>query len=191
MLKPAGTLSFANGNLSAAVVSGGDATGASFAAASLSGRPIRGEPGGSAGAAAGAAAFGGLAGCCAAAVHVNAPRKAPASNRLRGDKQIFMVVILPYVEALSLRGRARCQRRGPPRGQSLKYFSIDAQWPTTQDGMAGMHASLRSRKGLARQLGTPFRARQPGLPMLPCAIPGPSNHPGMRTGRASVFCGGN
>src|ERR1700736_1072770 len=93
MLKPAGTLSFANGNLSAAVGSGGDATGASFAAASLSGRPIRGEPGGSAGAAAGAAAFGGLAGCCAAALHVNAPRKAPASNRLRGmDKQIFMIV---------------------------------------------------------------------------------------------------
>jgi hypothetical protein len=47
MLKPAGTFSFAVGSLSAAVGSGGGATGASFCAASLSGRPSSGEPGGS------------------------------------------------------------------------------------------------------------------------------------------------
>ena len=69
----------------------GGATGASFAAASLSaGRPIRGDPGGS-GAAAGAAAGAGAgdaagaraAGCCAAAPSVNALRKAPASKARR------------------------------------------------------------------------------------------------------------
>ena len=47
MLKPAGTFSLAVGSLSAAAGSGGGATGASFCAASLSGRPIIGEPGGS------------------------------------------------------------------------------------------------------------------------------------------------
>src|SRR6202035_3269836 len=91
MLKPVGTLSLAIGNLSTAAGSGGGATGASFAAASLlSGRPIRGEPGGSGAAAAGAAAAGGVAGCCAAAAQVNAPMKTPASKRLRGDEQIIM-----------------------------------------------------------------------------------------------------
>src|SRR5450756_559899 len=91
MLKPAGTLSLASGNLSDAAAIGGAATGASFAAAALSaGRPIRGEPGGSAGAAAGAAPAGGLAGCCAAAESENAPIKAPASKRLRGDEQIII-----------------------------------------------------------------------------------------------------
>jgi hypothetical protein len=51
------------------------------------GRPINGDPGGSAGAAAaaaGAPAAGGAVGCWAAAVSVNALKKAPASNRLRG-----------------------------------------------------------------------------------------------------------
>src|SRR5258707_15551180 len=115
MLKPGGTLSFAVGSLSVAAGIGGGATGASFAAASLpAGRPIRGEPGGSAGAAAGAAAVGGLAGagCCAAAPYVNAPIKAPASNRLRGDDQIIMTSS-PVWRPLSLRQQARCRRRWP------------------------------------------------------------------------------
>src|SRR5258708_19667019 len=84
MLKPAGTLSFAVGNLSTAAAIGGGATGASLAAASLSaGRPIKGEPGGSAGAAGCAAAAGGLAGCCAAAPKLNFPLKPPPSPHLR------------------------------------------------------------------------------------------------------------
>src|SRR6202012_2166085 len=50
MLKPFGALSLSSGILSAVVASGGDGTGASFSAAGLlSGRPISGEPGGSAG----------------------------------------------------------------------------------------------------------------------------------------------
>src|SRR5580704_17477826 len=61
MLKPFGALSLSSGNLSSAAASGGAGTGASFAAAGLlSGRPISGEPGGSA-AAAGAAAGAGVA----------------------------------------------------------------------------------------------------------------------------------
>src|SRR5882724_4167597 len=97
MLKPAGTLSFAVGNLSTAAAIGGGATGASLAAASLSaGRPIKGEPGGSgAGAAAGAAAGGGLAGCCAAAPNVNTQIKAPASNKLRGADEPIIITSSP------------------------------------------------------------------------------------------------
>src|SRR5260370_38756315 len=90
MLKPGGSLSFAVGNLSSAAGIGGGATGASLAAASFpAGRPIRGEPGGSAGAAAGPPAVGGLAGagCWAAAPYVNSPIKAAAGNRMRGDEQ--------------------------------------------------------------------------------------------------------
>src|ERR1700751_562980 len=97
MLKPGGTLSFAVGSLSAAAGIGGGAIGASFAAASLSaGRPISGEPGGSGAAAAGAAdgaglAAGGLAGCWAAAASVNALKKEPARQRLRGaNMSLFM-----------------------------------------------------------------------------------------------------
>src|ERR1700686_4190619 len=101
MLKPAGTLSLATGNLSSAAGSGGGATGASFAAASLSGRPSRGEPGGSGAAAAGAAAAGGLAGCCAEAAQPSAPIKAPASNRPRGDEQIIMT-LSPLAESFFL-----------------------------------------------------------------------------------------
>jgi hypothetical protein len=79
--------------LSGAAASGGGATGASFCAASLSGRPIRGEPGGS-GAAAGAAA-GGLAGCCAAAPYVKIPKRAPASSRLRGAVEQILIMFSP------------------------------------------------------------------------------------------------
>src|SRR5215472_15055667 len=111
MLKPAGTFSFAAGSLSAAVGSGGGATGASFCAASLSGRPISGEPGGSAGAAAGAAA-GGLA-CWPVAPNVNTPRNAPASNRLRGDG--IVVISLPPLKAAALiLARARSKPAGQP-----------------------------------------------------------------------------
>src|SRR4051812_36651699 len=95
MLNPAGSLSLAVGSLSAAAGIGGGATGANLAAAALSGRPIRGEPGGSAVAAAGAA---GAAGCCAAAVSANAPTKTPASNR-RVDEMI-MVESSPAIEGL-------------------------------------------------------------------------------------------
>src|SRR5207247_3706592 len=98
MLKPAGTLSFAVGNLSGAAGIGGGAFGASLAAASLpAGRPINGDPGGSAGAAAGGApaAGGDAAGCWAAAPSVNALRKAPASNRLRGADEWRIMGVLP------------------------------------------------------------------------------------------------
>src|SRR5436189_1649873 len=89
ILNPAGTLSLANGNLSAAAGMGGGATGASLAAASLpAGRPIRGEPGGS-GAPAGAGAAGALAGC-AAAPTVKTLTTAAASNTLRGVQQMVM-----------------------------------------------------------------------------------------------------
>src|ERR1700728_3697339 len=97
MLKPGGTFSFAVGNLSTAAAIGGAATGASFAAASLAGRPIMGEPGGSAGAAVCAGAAGGLAGCCAAAPKVNAPIKATASGKLSSLVIImFSFVRKPY-----------------------------------------------------------------------------------------------
>src|SRR5207244_1526280 len=99
MLKPAGTLSFAVGNLSGAAGIGGGAFGASLAAASLpAGRPINGDPGGSAGAAAGGApaAGGDAAGCWAAAPSVNALSKAPASNRLRGADEWRIMGVLPW-----------------------------------------------------------------------------------------------
>src|SRR4051794_6122877 len=117
MLKPGGSFSFATGSLSAEAAIGGGATGASFAAASLSaGRPIRGEPGGSGAAAAGAAGGAGVAagaagaagageaagagvdGCCAAAPSVNALIKAPASKARRAVEQIM--VKSPCVEVL-------------------------------------------------------------------------------------------
>src|SRR3954465_2681306 len=94
MLKPAGTFSFAVGSLSGVAAIGGGATGASLAAASLpAGRPINGDPGGSAGA---APAAGGVAGCCAAAPSVKALRKAPASNRLRGAEEWVVMGVLPW-----------------------------------------------------------------------------------------------
>src|SRR5215475_3889945 len=86
MLKPDASFSFPTGSLSGAAASGGGATGANFAAASLSGRPIIGDPGGSAGA---APAAGGLV-CCADAATVKALTKTPASRTLRGDRQIVI-----------------------------------------------------------------------------------------------------
>src|ERR1700739_1731746 len=80
MLKPCGTFRLAIGSLSAEVASGGATCGLSFDAASLSGWPISGEPGGSGL---------GLA-CCAAALTVKAPRKTPASQRLGGEDLAIM-----------------------------------------------------------------------------------------------------
>src|SRR3954468_13103771 len=125
MLNPAGTLSFANGNLSAAAGMGGGATGASFEAASLpAGRPIRGEPGGS-GAPAGAGAAGVLAGW-AAALSVNALIKAPASNRPRGVEQMVM--------KSSLIGSPRILTQASTMpdvvgflGGSVRHFSVGTQ----------------------------------------------------------------
>src|SRR5258707_9442837 len=132
MLKPGGSLSWAFGNLSAAAGSGGAATGASFAAASLpSGRPINGDPGGSAGAAVGvaagiAAAGGGAAGVAVAgggAAGVAAaggadgagcwakvgtvsriPAIVPASSMERRAATHGIIVVLPDEEALDSRG---------------------------------------------------------------------------------------
>src|SRR6478609_3884519 len=106
MLKPAGTLSLASGSLSACAGIGGGATGASLAAASPSGRPIRGDPGGSGWAAGAAPAAGAAAGCCAAADNVNAPKKAPASNMLRDADEIPIMEISPKRKPSSRRRRA-------------------------------------------------------------------------------------
>src|SRR3954451_12083002 len=107
MLKPAGTLSLASGSLSACAGIGGGATGASLEAASPSGRPIRGDPGGSGWAAGAAPAAGAAAGCCAAADNVNAPKKAPASSMLRDADQISIMVSSPKRKPSSRRWRAR------------------------------------------------------------------------------------
>src|SRR6266487_4813281 len=114
IVKPFGALSLSIGSLSAAVATGGGATGASFFAASVSGRPVKGEPGGNgagccAAAAGGAcccAAGGGAACCCAAAGGVaasNVPR-VPASTRAHGrEKWVMMVLPEPILRcALSL-----------------------------------------------------------------------------------------
>ncbi len=95
MLKPEASFSFAVGSLSAAVGSGGGATGASSCALTVSRRPIKGNPGGSTGAganeAAGEAEADGRADddwssdCWAIAAKVNAPRNRPANKRLRDN----------------------------------------------------------------------------------------------------------
>src|SRR6478735_9727064 len=100
MLKPAGTLSFAVGNLSGAAAIGGGAIGASLAAASPAGRPINGDPGGSGAAAGAAPAAGGVAGCWAAAPSVKTLSKAPASKRLRGADEWLIIGRFSLAEAL-------------------------------------------------------------------------------------------
>ena len=68
-----------------------------YPAASLpAGRPINGDPGGSGAAAGAAPAAGGAAGCWAAAPSVNALRKAPASNRLRGVDEWLIMDVSPW-----------------------------------------------------------------------------------------------
>src|ERR1700752_3028047 len=126
MLNPAGTLSFAVGNLSGAAAIGGGATGASLAAASLpAGRPINGDPGGSAGAAAGAApaAGAGAAGCWAVAVNVNALKNAPASNRLRGaDERLIIGFLLRGSRSLRA-PQDEAGAGGFPKPQSPTFIS--------------------------------------------------------------------
>jgi hypothetical protein len=120
-------LNFAVGNLSAEVAIGGPATGESFAAASPSGRPIKGEPGGSAGAAAGAAAGEVVAGCCAAAPNVNAPKKTPASNSLRdADKQI-VIVFSPMWKPVNPGASERDAGADCFQTATLRHFSVPAQ----------------------------------------------------------------
>src|SRR5258708_10012587 len=112
MLKPGGSLSFAVGSLSGAAGSGGGATGASLAAASLSGRPISGEPGGNgAGAAAGAAPAAGAAGRWAAALNVKAPEKATARQKRRHAAQQLLFGCFPCVSRVP---RATPENRVPP-----------------------------------------------------------------------------
>src|SRR6185503_16374209 len=115
MLNPAGTFSFAVGSLSGAAGIGGGATGASLAAASLpAGRPISGDPGGSAGAAPAA----GAAGCWAAAVNVNALKKAPASNRLRGVDERLIIGFLPRGSRSLRAAQYEAGAGGSPKSQS-------------------------------------------------------------------------
>src|ERR1700694_4320278 len=122
MLKPGGTLSLAIGSLSTAAAIGGGATGASLAAASPSGRPIRGEPGGSgAGAAAGAAAGGGLGGCRAPATNMKTQKKKPGSNKLRGADDPIIIIFSPVWRSYP-RAVERCPRRWPSWVQSLIFF---------------------------------------------------------------------
>src|SRR6187399_3365895 len=126
MLNPAGTFSFAVGNLSGAAGIGGGAFGASLAAASPAGRPINGEPGGSAGAAAAGApaAGGGAAGCWAAAHSENAVSKAPDSSRLRGTDE-WLIMAFSLAEAvISTRGTWGTDADGFPNG-NFRYFSAD------------------------------------------------------------------
>src|SRR6185369_6740943 len=111
---------------------GGGATGANFIAASVFGRPIRGDPGGSgcglsAGAlAAGAGAAGACAGCCATAgsATTRVPR-VPASSIARRLEDRNVIVILPDAEAVSPLHPAT---DGPHRRQS-PTFATGAQSP--------------------------------------------------------------
>src|SRR5579883_174503 len=108
MWKPFGSVRRLAATLSAGAAIGGGMTGASFIAASVSGRPIRGEPGGRAGGAAAVAGAGaagagaaGAAGCCAPAVPTTATAaaKVPASSRLRADMDRRIMMLLPSWEA--------------------------------------------------------------------------------------------
>jgi hypothetical protein len=157
--------------LSAAAAIGGGATGASLAAAGLfSGRPLSGEPGGSAGAAAAAgaalgagAAAGGLAGCCAAATSVKALIKAPATNTRRAD-QVIMLSSSPVWKSLS-RGGETNAGAGGFLNRSLGYFLASAQpeialprWPSAQ-----------REQGSCTHLAPGLHVRDLDAPSLVCA----------------------
>src|SRR5262245_53366633 len=90
MVKPFGALSLSSGSLSAAVGIGGGATGASFFAPSVSGRPISGEPGGN-----GAACWADGVCCCAAAggAAANHVPTVPASTRAHGRAKWVMMIL--------------------------------------------------------------------------------------------------
>src|SRR5215472_595226 len=123
MLNPFGSLSCLTGSLSASAGIGGAGTGASFIAASESGRPISGEPGGNwAGVAAGAA------GCCARAGSETAKpaERAAAPSRARADVDCrFMMEILPEREIQ----RSGDAADGPPLRYSLRYLPAGPQLP--------------------------------------------------------------
>ena len=110
------------------------------------GRPINGEPGGSAGAAAGGApaAGGGAAGCWAAAPSVNALRKTPASNRLRGVDEWLIMGVLPWRKPV-LYTRHMGGRRRWLSGRQSQYFSVKAQPETcvTETALAEWPARRR------------------------------------------------
>src|SRR6266550_3517051 len=88
MVKPLGALSLSSGSFSAAVGIGGGATGASLLAASVSGRPISGEPGGNG---AGCWAAGGAV-CCSAAAGGAAASKLP---RVPASTSAWVIMVLP------------------------------------------------------------------------------------------------
>src|SRR3954447_9328504 len=154
MLNPAGTLSFAVGNLSGAAAIGGGAIGASLAAASLpAGRPISGDPGGSGAAAGAAPAAGGAAGCWAVAPSVKAVSKAPASTRLRGADEWLIIGRSPWRKPLSLRvAHKGADVRWLSGGQS-QYFSVDAQpetWVAATASTECAAAGTRRRASVLR-----------------------------------------
>src|SRR6266550_7123930 len=97
MVKPLGALSLSSGSFSAAVGIGGGATGASLLAASVSGRPISGEPGGNGAgcwAAGGAVCCSAAAGgaCCWAAAGGAAASKLP---RVPASTSAWVIMVLP------------------------------------------------------------------------------------------------
>src|SRR5436853_4580761 len=148
MLKPFCSFSLPGtvASLSADAGIGGGATGASFIAASVFGRPISGDPGGSgcglsAGAlAAGAGLAGAGVGCCAkaGAATTRVPR-VPASSIARRLEDRNVIVILPDAEAVL---SATTATVGPHRGQ-FPTFAIGTQspkWP------AGQHSKLCDKR---------------------------------------------
>src|ERR1700751_4732009 len=126
MLNPCGTFSFAVGSLSAAAASGGATCGLSFDAASLSGGPISGEPGGS--------GDGEAAGCCAAAPIVNAERKTPASQKLRGDTVTIMSSSRKDVAAVLFALQHRCC----------------SGWPSTETSILAAITGIKSAEEIRR-----------------------------------------
>jgi hypothetical protein len=137
----AATVVEAGGGAAAAGAAAGAAAaaGAGAAAAGAGAAMGGGAAGSGAAAGAGAAAGGGAAegdaaagvslGCCAAAPNVNAPKKAPASNRLRGDEPII-ITFSPLLEAIVSRaGKGGCRRRRPS-GAEVSIFFRPAQSET-------------------------------------------------------------
>src|SRR5262245_54657029 len=124
MVKPFGALSLSSGSLSAAAGIGGGAIGASFFAPSVSGRPIKGEPGGN-----GAAGWADGVCCCAAAGGVAASHvpTVPASMRAHGRAKWVMMIlpdlVLYYCSISSTAAHWRSsldrQRAGLGRGIAL------------------------------------------------------------------------
>jgi len=133
MLKPGGSFSLPVGSLSAADGRGGDAIGASLAAAAFpSGRPINGDPGGSAGAAAGAAAGGADAGGCweNAGAANRTPAIVPASKMERPAVTRGIIEFLPKEEALDSRGPCENGPGARPLRDKFPPFAVRLQSET-------------------------------------------------------------